>query len=102
MKATENSIDAAIRLWKNSNFLSEVHFSLNGLLFLLVAEYVKKKKKKVRKSKKRNNRAKEEPLTVIHRKMSNKLLFTEKYDTKFALAPFEEYSPSITTATPGK
>ena len=32
----------------------------------------------------------------------NKLLFTEKYDTKSLLAFFEESSLSITTAVPGK
>ena len=33
-------------------------------------------------------------MTVIHRQISNKLLFTEKHDTKSPLAPFEDYSPS--------
>ena len=56
---------------------------------------------KVRKSKKKH-RAKEEPLTVIHRKMCNKLLFTEKCDAKSPPAPFEECIPSLTTAVPGK
>ena len=41
-------------------------------------------------------------MTVIHRKISYKLLFTEKYDTKSPLSSFEGYSPSITTVVPGK
>ena len=44
------------------------------------------KRKKVKKSKKKH-RAKEEPFTMIHRKICNKLLFTEKYDTKSPLCP---------------
>ena len=60
-----------------------------------------KKKKKVRKSKKKTI-DKKEPLTVINQKISNKLLFIEKYDTKSPLASYEEYSPSITTLIPGK
>ena len=39
---------------------------------------------------------------MIHRKISYKLLFTEKYDTKSPLSSIEGYSPSITTVVPGK
>ena len=41
-------------------------------------------------------------MTVIHRKMCNELLFTEKYNGKSFVALFEECGPSITTILPGK
>ena len=53
------------------------------------------KRKKVRKSKDTI-----EPSNSSEK--CNKLLFTEKYDAKSLLAPFEECSPSITTAVLGK
>ena len=65
---------------KNSNFFYELYLHLNDRIFLLEAEiniqfgnkpgYVKKKRKYGKVIK---HRAKEEPLTVIHQKMVNKL-----------------------------
>ena len=42
---------------------------------------------KRKKGKVKNHRAKEEPIPMIHWKICNKLLFTEKYDTKSPLCP---------------
>ena len=42
---------------------------------------------KRKKGKVKNHRAKEEPFPMIHWKICNKLLFTEKYDTKSPLCP---------------
>ena len=91
---------------KNSSLLLEVNFPLNGLLlWKLGYNFRRNKDMSIRRKsteRQKNHRAKQEPLTVIHGKMCNKFLFTEKYDSKSPLAPFEECSPSITAAVPVK